>query len=198
MAEIRDFSGELVAACSGCNPLAPGSAELPAPTGAVAAWSGRAEGDETGVRTWGPAGWSAFLEWCDRVGPGFAAAGAELWIRPHAAHVLSDAQRCVTFLRGREGGPIGLLFDPVSMLTGSMEADAPDHLARMFGAVAPLAGARALWLPRLGDRALSGLGDGGRGMLSALVAEHWGRERPVVLGGEGRDNEGAWLAALQA
>ncbi len=148
----------------------------------LCAWSGWATDDQTGVRTWGPAGWETLAAWCDRLSPELAAAGVEMWLRPHACHVLSDAQRCLTFVRSRGPGPIGLLLDPLSMLTESMMPDAPDHLVRIFDALAAAAGVRGLWLPPVRE-------DGAvRGSVSAalvgsLVRAHWPGDRPIVLGG---------------
>lgn len=85
-------------------------------------------------RTWGPAGWSGLQAAVDRVIGAWMGAGT-LLLRPHARHALSDAQRCLTLLRQREGQPIGLVLDPASMLEPSMLPHAEDHLTRMLGAL---------------------------------------------------------------
>jgi hypothetical protein len=178
---IKDFSDQTRGICLDLNPLEDDPGDLAA-GGApvVVTWSGWFGGDEVGVGTWGPRGWAALQAWCDCQGPAFAAAGRELWLRPHAGHVLSDAQRCLTFLRGREGQAIGLLLDPVSMLAPSMLADAAEHLDRMLGALAQVAGVRAVLAP--GARGLPIP----EGVLGAALREHWPASKPVVVSGAER------------
>lgn len=131
------------------NLLAPGG--LPAPRGGckrMLAWSGWVDDDPAGgmfartAATWGPSAWAGLTAACDRLVPELAAGGAELCIRPHARHVLSDTQRCLTFLRSREGQPIRLLLDAPGLLTGGMLPMVEDHLERAF---ATLGGHPGVW-----------------------------------------------------
>ncbi|HZW08432.1 MAG TPA: hypothetical protein VFF69_00875 [Phycisphaerales bacterium] len=143
----------------------------------VVSWSGWDPADEVGLATWGPRGWSALRHWCDRQAPLLAGGGRELWLRTHAGHVLSDAQRCLTFLGGAGGQPVRLLLDPVSMLAPSMLADAREHLERIMGALAGHEGVRAILLPEECG------GPGAEGPLGAALDAHWPAWKPVVLAG---------------
>lgn len=89
-------------------------------------------------RTWGPAGASAFEEWCGqlRAMPVFDRGGGlpRVLVRPHHMDVLSDIQRCLSFARAETGG-LGLAFDPVGLLAPSMFEKAEDHLRRFADAI---------------------------------------------------------------
>ena len=124
-----------------------------------AVWSGSAaELDRGGMfeadpRTWSARGWAALEGVCGRIRAEGAESGiGEVWIRPHARHVLSDVPSCSRFARewcGAESGPtrFRLLWDPASMLTREMVEGgaADDHLKRLYGALESpsLAGAAA-------------------------------------------------------
>lgn len=118
----------------------------PTPRGSAAAsrlilwsgWFGRPADPVRGrfprdFRTWTPAAWEALDAACDGLLPALAERGIELCLRPHARHVLSDPQACLSFLRKHEG--VRLLLDPASFMTGSMLDRAEDHVARMFEAL---------------------------------------------------------------
>ncbi|CAN5863071.1 hypothetical protein BH11PLA1_BH11PLA1_09790 [soil metagenome] len=93
--------------------------------------------------TWRPAAWQTLL---DRVTTlaGALAPGAELWLRPHARHILSDAIRCERFLAACPAPNVKLLGDPVSLLTAPMLERAEDHLERMFESLARVSSAGRL------------------------------------------------------
>lgn len=100
----------------------------------VVVWSGwMGEGDaERGVwerdfRTWSPEAWK-------RLEREVGEFRRRVLVRPHARHVLSDAQSCVTFFRSHEH--VGLLLDPIAMLTPEMTPRAEEHLERIVGALA--------------------------------------------------------------
>jgi hypothetical protein len=122
---------------------------LPDAHGRVACWTGSPSPVPMArdVRTWGPEGMKALESACDaaleRIGP----AGGRLLLRPHARHVLSDVQRCLTFMLKRSEQPIGLLLDPTAMLDASMLAKASDHLRRSIETLAPMAD--AAWLANI-------------------------------------------------
>ena len=73
-------------------------------------------------------GHERFETFCDDIRDTLVAAGRKLCIRPHARHVLSDAQGTLDFLRRREGEPFGLALSPVDLLLPSMLADAEDPI----------------------------------------------------------------------
>lgn len=109
----------------------------------VIAWSGWLPADaapQAGVfprnfRTWTPEAWETFEKVVANIGPALAAKKMSLLLRPHARHVLSDAQGCRQYMeRAPEG--VNLLLDPASMLTPDMLPDAEDHLARTLDALA--------------------------------------------------------------
>lgn len=70
----------------------------------------------------------------------------ELWLRPHARHVLGDAHRVARFLERNRGLNVGLALDPLALLEDSMLPKAEDHLERIFQRLAPIAA--AYWLGR--------------------------------------------------
>jgi hypothetical protein len=110
------------------------------------AWSGTLAAEPFGddPRTWGPAGWAALGEACERLAPVLHNEGAVLVLRTHARHVLSDVPSCIRFVRERrardgEAGPLRVLLDPASMIAESMRDLAEDHLRRIAEAI-PLLG----------------------------------------------------------
>lgn len=70
-------------------------------------------------------------------GTGPEAVGAEICLRPEAAHVLSDLPSCLVFLRSAAAARVRLLLDPMAMLTPAMVAHAEDHLERILGTLGP-------------------------------------------------------------
>lgn len=81
-------------------------------------------------RTWLGPGWSALEAGLAR---GLKIVGAgELWIRPHARHVISDGPSVRRLVERQPR--VRLLLDPVSMLTPTMLEDGTvrDHLQRTF------------------------------------------------------------------
>ena len=124
------------------NPLAEdwiGLVDLPGDL--LVAWSGTLADDLFGddPRTWMAAGHERFETFCDDIRDTLVAAGRKLCIRPHARHVLSDAQGTLDFLRRREGEPFGLALSPVDLLLPSMLPDAEDHYARILEFMVPKA-----------------------------------------------------------
>lgn len=77
---------------------------------------------------WMPALRNRFEERCDRAAEIAPDSTPTLW--PHAACAAGDAPSLATFLRTRPAWRF--VFDPLSMLTPEMLAEAPDHLARLF------------------------------------------------------------------
>lgn len=85
--------------------------------------------------TWSNAGWDSFeadlrdaIELCDNTKP---KSKALLW--PGVGSVLSDGVSTLSFARKHES--VGLVIDPVAWITGSMRADAEDHLSRFADAL---------------------------------------------------------------
>jgi hypothetical protein len=123
---------------SGVNPLKSGFPEPTAPR--VIAWSGwagdaAAESAERDFWVWGPAAWDQLRVALREAVPAYEAARTRLVLRPHARHVVSDAQRWVKL---REEFPgVGLLLDPVPLFSEEMVSRAEDHLGRLAAALAP-------------------------------------------------------------
>jgi hypothetical protein len=116
--------------------------------------------------------------------------GIQLWLRPHARHVLADPQSCMSFLSRRTMQPIRLLLEPAAFLTHEMLAHAEDHLARAFEALGSHPGVAAVLLANVGhapsDDAPLVPAPLHRGSLDPdLVVRHWRRcvpaEMPVAL-----------------
>lgn len=184
----------------GFNPLAGAVPALPAREVApvVACWSGWYPVDalpEHGVyprdfRTWQPKAWdelSAVLDW---LAPELAKQGHRLALRPHARHVLSDAQACMNFLQRFDSDSLGVLLDPAATLTADMLELAEDHLVRAWEALAAHPRVPAIVLTNvemveLADRVElrsapihKGILD--EGMLIDLARTH-GAGKPIVL-----------------
>jgi hypothetical protein len=112
------------------NLLVDGAREVPS-GGRIVIWSGwMGEADtprgvfERDFRTWSRGAWEKLESEVEPM-------AGRILIRPHARHVLSDAQSCVTFFR-KHGG-VALLLDPVAMLTPEMVGRAEEHLERTVG-----------------------------------------------------------------
>jgi sugar phosphate isomerase/epimerase len=121
------------------NPLRTGFAGAIIPP-RVIGWTGwigdgPAEAAERDFRAWGPGAWAGLTASLRAALPACEDAGVKLVLRPHARHVVSDAQRWVKL---REEFPwLGLLLDPVSLMSSEMMGRAEEHLARMASALAP-------------------------------------------------------------
>ncbi len=118
---------------------------------ACVVWSGTLGDDlfDADPRTWGPRGRSA---WADRLSELLALARdrkVQLWVRPHARHVVSDAPTIDRMLADHAGdvahqdAPLRVLSDPASMFTRSMLAYSEDHWERMLSATRRWAGINA-------------------------------------------------------
>jgi hypothetical protein len=175
-----------------------------APGGRIMFWSGWMGGDdarpEEGVfppdfRTWSTPGRRRFDDFCDRVRPELEARSLTAIFRPHARHVLSDPQACISLLNARRGQPFALVLDPAGFLTSAMLPRAEDHLTRAFEALAGRAEVLALALTNLEAAPgepdpLSGPELRARALASGLVRSqllldlaraHWPAGRPVLI-----------------
>jgi hypothetical protein len=138
-------------------------------------------------RTWSREGWEAMSGSLDAMLPAIITARAELWLRPHARHILADPQGCISFLRAREHQPVRLLLDPAAFLTGSMLASAEDHLARAFDALGSHPSVRAVVLANVqrtdpDDQDALGPAPLHRGLLdAALILRPWRAACPPHL-----------------
>lgn len=144
--EIGSVGPYLAPLTAGCvcrgNPLRDGWAPPSDARGRIIlAWSGTlGEGlFDAHPATWLRPGHEALRELCRRVAPDLAARGQVLCFRPHARHVLSDAQSALSFAREQEDAPFGVALAPASMLEPSMLDDVEDHLRRAFEALGPVA-----------------------------------------------------------
>ena len=146
-ARLVDREGDVRAMVSDRNPLSqsgpPDLVTPPRPT-AVVLRTGWLDGPDhpddgvfhSGFRTWTATGWEAFNALLPPLEEEAVATGRSLWLRPHARHVLSDAQGTLSAVRSLgEASPVGLLLDPAGMLTASMLDAAEDHLNRIAEAL---------------------------------------------------------------
>lgn len=186
------------------NPLAPGwiaDALLPAPR--LLCFSGSLADDAFAVHppNWMRPGRAALDALVHASAPALEAQGRSLCLRPHARHVLSDAQGCLRFLSDHAGLPVQVALSPADMVTSAMIADLPDHLERLFGA---LGGRAALVL--LQDVGAAGdddppnpvpLGHGRlpRDLVLRLIEAHVPAGTPIVLGPGPLEPQLAWLGA---
>ena len=140
---VTDTDGRCRAIALNANPLeTPAAVERPDDGVAVIAWTGWfGVPDEQGVipldpRVWSDTGWAAFQAACDAIAAK-TDAGRGVWFRPHARHVLGDAQRCRVAARAwaDQGLRFGLLLEPAALLTASMLDAAADHVARTIEAL---------------------------------------------------------------
>lgn len=174
-----------------------------APGGRIILWSGWMGGDDSrpgegyfppDFRTWSTPGRKRFDDFCDAMAPALEARSLILLFRPHARHVLSDPQSCVSFLAARKGQPFAVVLDPAGFITSSMLPRAEDHLARAFEALGAHPGAAALALTNLeavgNPDPLSGpelrsapLSQGllSPAILAELASKHWPAGRPLLL-----------------
>jgi len=173
----------------------------------VVRWSGWF-GDETFAldpRTWGPGGWKKFEATCEVLAERAGDSGIPVILRPHARHVLSDAQRCLTFLRRWEGR-LGLLLDPVAMLEASMLERAEEHLDRIVEALGEHPGVAGVVV----CNAMPGGGDGGgalrptsieRGVVPRALLERFARgvapTIPIVVLAEEFERDAGWVERVR-
>jgi hypothetical protein len=112
--------------------------EGPGPAVVWAGWLDERGAPAQGVfppdhRLWTRAGWDALRAGLERWR---RASQAPVLLRPAAGCVLGDPQSCLTFVREGPPAGVGLLLDPVSMLTPAMLNDLPEHLERCCSALA--------------------------------------------------------------
>jgi hypothetical protein len=185
------------------NPLSPdwlALAELPAPR--MLCWSGTLAPEPFGTH---PANWlrpgrTALDQFVRAATPALESQGLALCLRPHARHVLSDAQGCLRFLTDHAGLPVQVALSPADMLTADMLSELPEHLSRLFGSL----GTRAALLLLQDVRASADpeaplesvpLGQGSlpRDLVLDLLARHVPAETPVVLSARALPDQLAWL-----
>lgn len=91
---------------------------------------------EASLASWGPRGRAAMdaglAAWIERARVG----GWELWLRPDARGLVSDAPTVLGLLRRHAGSPLRLFLEPAALLTPSMIPRAEDHLRRVCEALA--------------------------------------------------------------
>ena len=154
---IADEAGHTWAAVSHVNPLDVGF-PVAGPQ-RIVAWTGW-YGDESepaaglfprDFRTWTPRAWEALRSRIEAAAESRPSTG-ELLLRPHSRHVISDPQACVMLLKDLPQG-VGILLDPVSMLTPDMLPAAEDHIARALeiAAFPRIAGVLIAGAERIGD-----------------------------------------------
>lgn len=125
-----------------------------APAGITVLWAGWLSDDADPVvgrfpldfRLWTRAGWDALSAGLAVLAPVLDARRATLWLRPASGCILADPQACMTFLRGRPSANVGLLLDPVAMLTADMLGDLDDHIARAISIAGLVEGVEAVVL----------------------------------------------------
>jgi hypothetical protein len=121
-----------------------------APGRRLIAWSGSRSEDDLFARdpsTWMPAGLEELHTALDRLSTIAQDRGWTISIRPHARHVLCDAQRTRTMFTQHERPNIGLVLDPLALLERDMLDQWEEHTNRNCEALAPLV--RALWLENI-------------------------------------------------
>ncbi len=185
------------------NPLAPGwmaITEVPAPR--LLCWSGTLapEPFELHPANWLRPGRAALDALVQSAAPALESRGLALCLRPHARHVLSDAQGCLRFLTDHAGLPVQVALSPADMLTADMLPELPEHLHRIFTGLGPRAALLLLQDVQLsaGDDAPLQAVPLGQGLLPRdlvldLLGRHVPPETPVVLSPTGLADQLAWL-----
>lgn len=120
--------------------LPPIPPELPADR--LVLWSGWLPSDapagrgvfRTGAETWMGEGMRRLEEVLPWLVDQLATSGVRLCIRPHARHVISDAQSCRRLLGAFED--LEILIDPAAMLTPEMLPAAEEHIERVVESLA--------------------------------------------------------------
>lgn len=110
-----------------------------APSGSLAATM-----DEAEPRNWLGEGFASLRQWCDRLATMLDenAVAAELWLVPHARHILNDVQSVRAFLRERESDArFGVALAPADLFEPGMVRHALDHFERILDAAATQAAA---------------------------------------------------------
>jgi len=153
-------------------------------------WAGGlGDGDfDPNPRTWLDAGWKTFMAALPELPP-------YSLIRPHWAHVVSDAMSARRLHTEASAMSVGLALSPASMLSPGMMADADEHLDRFF----ELAGeaALAVVLEDLSTQHLTpcpaGQGDLDGRRLGRLLDRHVPEAAPVIVLAEDEHAAKAWL-----
>ena len=130
-----DDPADRLAAVQWANPLQAGwSPDLASGASRILTWSGTLGPTlfASHPPNWLTPGHEALDEACGRWGPVLRRVDARLCLRPHARHVLSDHQSCLSFLQRHEGEPFDVALAPASLLERGMLSDAEDHLTRAF------------------------------------------------------------------
>jgi hypothetical protein len=153
--ELRALRGAGIA-CQWCSAAitqhSPHVASVASAGQPVACWSGSGQAIEddddlfeADPRSWGPTALAALTSFVDdRVLPEIARGARQLWLRPHARHVLCDSVRAERFVVPRATRGLRLLADPTALLTRAMLARADDHYERAMESVARVCAAGAL------------------------------------------------------
>ena len=184
------------------NPLQKGwlaTIEVPAPR--LLCWSGSLAEEPFAVHpaNWMRPGRAALDALVTQAAPALEARGLSLCLRPHARHVLSDAQGCLRFLTDHAGLPLGVALAPADMLTQDMLPELPEHLNRIFTAMGPRAAVVLLQDVQAADdeatRAPVPLGQGvlPRDLVLDLIGQHVPTTTPVVIGPESIAEQLGWL-----
>jgi hypothetical protein len=132
--EPVDRPGEIVATVLAGNPLGDEGVRLEARGRWLVAWSGTLADElfSPHPATWLRPGHEALASFCAVAASALGGGEQRLCFHPHARHVLSDPQSCLTFLRDHDGEPFDVALAPGSMLETSMLDDLEDHLRRSF------------------------------------------------------------------
>jgi len=155
---LDEPEGESFAAVSEINPLTCAPAEAAAALLETAAgaprlisWTGTLADDlfERDPMSWLPRPREAFAALCDALAPRLIERDLRILWRPHARHVIADAQTARAFLNDRPDGPFEIVFEPTALLEPEMLDAAETHLERAFEALGPLCAAAILTNVRL-------------------------------------------------
>jgi len=116
-------------------------------------------------------------------------------IRPHAAHVISDAPSCRRLVDLAAPHGVGLALAPASMLTEAMWTCLEDHLERFFSLTSGLAQALVLEdLPAPGDHPVA-LGGGAMPgpLIGELARAYLADDCPVLARAASPEEAAQWL-----
>lgn len=153
----------------------------------------RDELDADRWRLWGPAGRRRLDEVCANTQAIAARSGVRPLLFPSADGVLSDIPSIATFARAQGVAGIGLVLEPMAMLTEGMLERAEDHLHRLLSLVGEAVGIEAVVLSNVERTGARGLRPCGLmagildpGMLARVIGGFRGplsRSRCIVRGG---------------
>jgi len=173
--------------------------EIPAPR--LLCWSGSLAAETFAVHppNWMRPGREALDAFVANATPPLAAQGRSLCLRPHLRHVLSDAQGCLRFLTDHAGMSVQIALSPAELISSEMMRDLPEHLERIFTALA--ARAALVLLHDIGGFDHNDLPlfvPLGQGILPAdvlrgLIREHVPAETPIALQPQQLPAQLAWL-----